>query len=89
MAATTSTSRPATVTATDAGPNMDPDAVASISPAAVVQDKSICFELVDLYFKYIHDQLHSLFHRPSFVQDLQDDAAPLVLVYGMMAMSAR
>ncbi|KAG7140369.1 putative transcriptional regulatory protein like [Verticillium longisporum] len=44
---------------------------------------------VELYFKYIHDQLHSLFHRPSFMLDLHGGTAPLVLVYGMMALSAR
>ncbi|KAL2759326.1 hypothetical protein ACRALDRAFT_2094899, partial [Sodiomyces alcalophilus JCM 7366] len=61
----------------------------AISPAAVVQDKALCFELVELYFKYIHDQLHSLFHRPSFMLDLHEGTAPLILVYGMLALSAR
>ncbi|KAL0942717.1 C6 transcription factor [Colletotrichum truncatum] len=60
-----------------------------ITPAAAVADKALCFELVELYFKYIHDQLHSLFHRPSFMLDLHEGTAPLVLVYGMMALSAR
>ncbi|KAK2015227.1 fungal-specific transcription factor [Colletotrichum eremochloae] len=60
-----------------------------ITPSAAVADKAFCFELVELYFSYIHDQLHSLFHRPSFMRDLHEGTAPLVLVYGMMALSAR
>ncbi|KAF6824332.1 C6 transcription factor [Colletotrichum plurivorum] len=62
---------------------------AAVTPAVAVADKALCFELVELYFKYIHDQLHSLFHRPSFMLDLHEGNAPLVLVYGMMALSAR
>lgn len=68
---------------------LDRPVARGISPQAAVQDKALCFELVELYFKYIHDQLHSLFHRPSFMLDLHEGTAPLVLVYGMMAMSAR
>ncbi|KAF5507518.1 putative transcriptional regulatory protein [Colletotrichum aenigma] len=60
-----------------------------ITPVAAVSDKALCFELVELYFKYIHDCLHSLFHRPSFMLDLHEGTAPLALVYGMMALSAR
>lgn len=60
-----------------------------ITPFAAVSDKALCFELVELYFKYIHDCLHSLFHRPSFMLDLHEGTAPLALVYGMMALSAR
>jgi hypothetical protein len=60
-----------------------------MAPAVIVQDKSLTFELVELYFKYIHDQFHSLFHRPSFMLDLHQGTAPLVIVYAMMALSAR
>lgn len=70
-------------------PDLIPPTPRGIAPQAAVQDKALCFELVELYFKYIHDQLHSLFHRPSFMLDLHEGTAPLVLVYGMMAMSAR
>lgn len=59
------------------------------SPAADVPDKALTFELVELYFKYIHDQFHSLFHRPSFILDLHQGNAPTVIVYAMMALSAR
>lgn len=54
-----------------------------------IWDKTVCVELVGLYFTYIHDQFHSLFHRPSFMLDLEREKAPKVLVYAMMAMSAR
>jgi hypothetical protein len=49
----------------------------------------LTFELMELYFKYIHDQFHSLFHRPSFILDLHQGNAPPVIVYAMMALSAR
>lgn len=51
--------------------------------------KPICVELVQLYFDFIHDKFHSLFHRPSVVEDVLQDRAPLILLYGMMALSAR
>jgi hypothetical protein len=49
----------------------------------------LCLELVHLYFDFIHDQFHSLFHRPSVVEDVQAGLAPPVIVFGMMALSAR
>ncbi|CRK08648.1 hypothetical protein BN1723_008993 [Verticillium longisporum] len=92
MSPTTTTTTATTMTLTTAAAatttNTSPQ-IMGISPAAAVQDKALCFELVELYFKYIHDQLHSLFHRPSFMLDLHEGTAPLVLVYGMMALSAR
>lgn len=51
--------------------------------------KSLCAELVQLYFDYIHDQFHTLFHPPSFVEDINRGQAPRILIYGMMALSAR
>lgn len=52
-------------------------------------DQSLCTELVQLYFDYVHDQFHTLFHRPSFIDNLSEGKAPPILVYGMMALSAR
>jgi Fungal specific transcription factor domain len=46
-------------------------------------------ELVELYFDLIHDQFHSLFHRPSFIEQVKTDTAPRVLLFAMMALSAR
>lgn len=46
-------------------------------------------ELVHLYFDFVHDQFHSLFHRPSLEEDVLNGTAPAVLLYGIMALSAR
>lgn len=46
-------------------------------------------ELVELYFDLIHDQFHSLFHRPSFIEDVRRGVAPRVLLFAMMALAAR
>ena len=46
-------------------------------------------ELVELYFDLIHDQFHSLFHRPSFMDLVRQRSAPPVILYAMMALSAR
>lgn len=51
--------------------------------------QSLCAELVQLYFDYVHDQFHTLFHPPCFVEDVNRGHAPRILVYGMMALSAR
>jgi hypothetical protein len=49
----------------------------------------LCLELVELYFDLIHDQFHSLFHRPSFTEQVRNGTAPRVLLFAMMALSAR
>ncbi|OQE29812.1 hypothetical protein PENSTE_c002G04501 [Penicillium steckii] len=52
-------------------------------------DQGLCTELVQLYFDYVHDQFHTLFHQPTFMNDLSQHKAPPILVHGMMALSAR
>ncbi|KUJ17890.1 uncharacterized protein LY89DRAFT_683879 [Mollisia scopiformis] len=49
----------------------------------------ICLELVNLYFDFIHDQFHSLFHRPSMIEDVEKGVASPVIVLAMLALSAR
>jgi hypothetical protein len=49
----------------------------------------LCLELIELYFDLIHDQFHSLFHRPSFTEQVRKGTAPRVLLFAMMALSAR
>ena len=49
----------------------------------------VCVELTHLYFDLIHDQFHSLFHRPSVIQDVEQGRAPLVILFAIMALSAR
>jgi hypothetical protein len=51
--------------------------------------KSLCTELVQLYFDYVHDQFHTLFHPPSFMEDMNRGQTPRILLYGMIALSAR
>jgi hypothetical protein len=46
-------------------------------------------ELVNLYFDYIHDQFHSIFHRPSFLSDVAQDQVPAVVLLAIFALSAR
>ncbi|KAH9866273.1 hypothetical protein J1614_008839 [Plenodomus biglobosus] len=46
-------------------------------------------ELVALYFDYIHDQFHSMYHRPSFVEMVQEDRVPNVILFAIFALSAR
>ncbi|EMD94150.1 hypothetical protein COCC4DRAFT_163610 [Bipolaris maydis ATCC 48331] len=46
-------------------------------------------ELVDLYFDYIHDQFHSMYHRVSFLQDVMHDRVPAIVLLAMFALSAR
>ncbi|KAG9231326.1 hypothetical protein BJ875DRAFT_383184, partial [Amylocarpus encephaloides] len=45
--------------------------------------------LVQLYFDYIHNQFHTLFHPPTFLEDVSEDRVPHVLLYSMCALSAR
>jgi hypothetical protein len=46
-------------------------------------------ELVDLYFQYIHDQFHSLFHRPTFTDDVANGRIPAVILFAIFALSSR
>lgn len=52
-------------------------------------DQPLCTDLVQLYFDYVHDKFHSLFHRPSLMEDILRGEAPEILIYGMLALSAR
>jgi hypothetical protein len=42
-----------------------------------------------LYFDFIHDQFHHLFHRPSFLDEVRHERVPPILMYAIMALSAR
>jgi hypothetical protein len=50
---------------------------------------SVCLELVNLYFDFIHDQFHSLFHKLSVLEDVKQGHASTVILLAMMALSAR
>ncbi|KAH6692436.1 fungal-specific transcription factor domain-containing protein [Plectosphaerella plurivora] len=80
MGVHTPVSRPATSIYSD-GPS---------SPApASLPGLALRLDLVRLYFDYIHDQFHSLFHRPSFIEDVLHDRVPPAIIFGMMSLSAR
>jgi hypothetical protein len=51
--------------------------------------RNLCLDLVELYFRYIHDTFHSIFHPPSIIQDVADGSIPRVLLFGMISLSAR
>jgi hypothetical protein len=52
-------------------------------------NQPLCIELVELYLDYVHDKFHSLFHRPSLIDDIRRGATPEILIYGILALSAR
>ncbi|OQV05348.1 Fungal specific transcription factor domain-containing protein [Cladophialophora immunda] len=49
----------------------------------------LCIDLVELYFRYIHDTFHSLFHPPSVMEDVINGTIPRVLLFAMISLSAR
>jgi hypothetical protein len=46
-------------------------------------------ELVGLYFDYIHDQFHSMYHRPSFTDDVAHERVPKIILLAIFALSSR
>lgn len=45
--------------------------------------------LVDLYFEFIHDKPHTLFHEPSFKASVADGTVSRRLLLSVMGLSAR
>lgn len=50
---------------------------------------ALCKELINLYFRYIHDTFHSLFHQPSLIDDLGRGTIPQVILLAIISLSAR
>lgn len=48
-----------------------------------------CSALVALYMDHIHDKFHSLFHRPTIMEDVAQHRLPEVLLVAIIALSAR
>lgn len=75
----------------------EPSAGANGGGGEIVRSKStveippleVCSELLSLYFDYIHDQFHSLFHRPSLEADLANGNVPMVILYAIVGLAAR
>ncbi|KAJ0415365.1 hypothetical protein BJY00DRAFT_266062 [Aspergillus carlsbadensis] len=63
--------------------------VALEGPLEVLASRDLCVELVQTYFRFIHDIPHTIFHEPSFLRRLNDGTAPTVHVYAMCALAAR
>lgn len=55
----------------------------------IVHDGEEIFQLVDLYFKFIHNQPHTLFHEPSFRSCVINGTASPQVLLSMMGLSAR
>jgi hypothetical protein len=45
--------------------------------------------LVDLYFRFIHDRPHTLFHPKLLRKRVKDQSLPLKVLYSIMALAAR
>jgi hypothetical protein len=57
--------------------------------AVELPPQSLCEELVGLYFRFIHDTFHSLFHYPTMMEDVSQGTVPPVILYAMISLSAR
>ena len=44
---------------------------------------------MELYFDYIHDQFHSMYHKASFMDDVINDRVPHIVLYAIFALAAR
>jgi hypothetical protein len=61
----------------------------SPSPALLAHSGAEVLHLVDLYFKFIHDKAHTLFHEPTFKLSVAHGTASRQVVLSMVGLSAR
>ncbi|KAL4868003.1 hypothetical protein BDV12DRAFT_186281 [Aspergillus spectabilis] len=47
--------------------------------------RELCVELVHIYFRFIHDIPHTIFHEPTFMRRLDDGTAPTIHVYAIFS----
>ncbi|RDW58946.1 putative C6 transcription factor [Aspergillus mulundensis] len=59
------------------------------TPLGELASRELCAELVQLYFRFIHDIAHTIFHEPTFLRRLYDGTAPMIQVYAMCGLAAR
>ncbi|KAL2840423.1 hypothetical protein BJY01DRAFT_218545 [Aspergillus pseudoustus] len=69
------------------GPHQPPAALEG--PLGVLASREVCVELVQIYFRFIHDIPHTIFHEPSFLRRLNDGTASTIHIYAMCALAAR
>ncbi|OOQ85328.1 putative C6 transcription factor [Penicillium brasilianum] len=55
----------------------------------VFGSSDLVLELVPLYFQYVHNIAHTIFHEPSFMDRLREGKASMTHVYAMCALAAR
>ncbi len=55
----------------------------------ILPARPVVHELVNLYFRLIHNCPHTLFHVPTILGDLGGVSIPELIVLSMMALSAR
>lgn len=55
----------------------------------IMPPMAVRFHLANMYFDYIHDQLHTLFQKPAFMSDLAMGKIPPVILFAMIALAAR
>lgn len=71
------------------GSGVSPTSHHALEQPTLLPEINLLLELVNLYFDYVHDQFHSLFHRPTFFEDIAQQAVPEGLLYGMVGLGAR
>ncbi|KAL4983693.1 hypothetical protein BDW68DRAFT_194215 [Aspergillus falconensis] len=54
-------------------------------PLGGLASREIWVELVHLYFRFIHDIAHTVFHEPTFLRRLYDGTAPMIQVYAIFS----
>ncbi|KAL3446296.1 hypothetical protein BJX65DRAFT_308996 [Aspergillus insuetus] len=59
----------------------------SASAAALSQD--VIVELANLYFENVQGGFPNILHRPTFMGDVANGSVPLILLYGVIGLSAR
>ncbi|KAJ4262873.1 hypothetical protein NW762_006486 [Fusarium torreyae] len=78
---------PATITSLQAPSS--PTSSKPLPPINSSQTRKEIMHLVDLYFRFIHDQPHSLFHEPTFKASAAAGIVSQPVLLGMIGMSAR
>ncbi|KZM28379.1 DNA binding [Ascochyta rabiei] len=73
---------------TSASPR-DPPTPASSHTPSYLPPVPLRLELVNLYFDFIHDQFHSMYHRPSFTEDVARERVPRIILLAIFALSSR
>ncbi|KAL6238323.1 hypothetical protein BDW75DRAFT_201524 [Aspergillus navahoensis] len=59
------------------------------APLGGLASREIWVELVQLYFRFIHDIAHTIFHEPTYLLRLYNGTAPMTQIYAMCALAAR